>query len=132
MLARALVAEAVHTIRRRRKELRELHESVRQTLVQLGAEVLAAYDVSNPETGEAARARIAALSASEVARLVNTGAKIERLARGESTERVGMREAIAWVGCFVEIALAHLPPEAHEAFIDDGDARLGVRNGSAA
>ncbi|MDP9224811.1 MAG: hypothetical protein M3P18_13365 [Actinomycetota bacterium] len=97
----------------------------------MGAEVLAAYDVSNPETGEAARVKIAALSAAEAARLANTGAKLERLARGESNEQVGMREAMAWVEGFIEIALTHLPLEAHEGFLHDVDARLGVGSGLA-
>ena len=112
-----------------RRQMLAEHARVGQTLVQVGAEVLAAYDVSNPETGEAAKARIAALSASDAARLVDTGAKMERLARGESTERVGMRDAMAWVDGFVEVALTHLPLEAHEAFLCDVDARLGVGSG---
>jgi hypothetical protein len=112
-----------------RRQMLAEHARVGQTLVQVGAEVLAAYDVSHPETGEAARAKIAALSASDAARLVATGAKMERLARGESNERVGMREAMAWVDGFIEVALTHLPLEAHEGFFRDVDARLGVSGG---
>jgi hypothetical protein len=114
-----------------RRQMLAEHARVGQTLVQIGADVLAVYDVSNPESGEAAEARIAALSASDAARLVATGAKLERLARGEPNERVGMREAMAWVAGFVEVALAHLPLEAQEAFLLDVDARLGVGNGLA-
>jgi hypothetical protein len=114
-----------------RRQMLAEHARVGQTLVQVGAEVLAAYDVNHPETGEAARGKVAALSASDAARLVATGAKMERLARGETDERVGMREAMAWVDGFIEVALAHLPLEAQEAFLLDVDARLGVGNGLA-
>jgi hypothetical protein len=39
---------------------------------------------------------------------------MERLARGESTEPVAMREAMTWVEGFIGVALTYLAPDAHE------------------
>jgi hypothetical protein len=57
---------------------------------------------------------------------METGSKMERLARGETNERVDMREALRWVNDFVDVAITYVPLDAQEAFLADVDARLGM------
>jgi hypothetical protein len=65
------------------------------------------------------------MTATEAARLIEAG-RMERLARGETSERLDMREALKWVDQFVGVALTHVPVDSHEAFLADVDAQLGV------
>lgn len=124
--------EADRLIRERdlaeRQEARRLmlaqHARVGQTLVRLGEEALASYDLTNPDTADAARAKLDALKPTEAARLMEIGVKIERHARGEGG--AGMREALAWTAAFVDLALGYLPSDAVDAFLADVDDRLGM------
>jgi hypothetical protein len=103
------------------RKMNDEHARVGHAAIVLASQKLATLD---PEA-------IRELRLGDAIRLIEVGAKIERLARGESTERVGMREAMAWVDGFLEVALAHLPFEGQEAFLLDVDARLGSGNGLA-
>jgi hypothetical protein len=96
------------------------HARVGHAAMILASQKLASFDAE----------AIRELRFSDAIRLIEVGAKIERLARGESTERVGMREAMAWVDGFLGVALAHLPLDGQEAFLVDVDARLGIGSGS--
>jgi hypothetical protein len=66
------------------------------------------------------------MSALELAKLAEIGARMERLARGEATERIEVKEAQQWVEGLIDLCLTYLPLESHEAFLVDMDARLGV------
>lgn len=109
-----------------RRRMLDAHAKGGMELHAIGAAVLRDYDVTDPEHGEEAKKRIAGLTVAEAARIMEIGAKLERLARGETTERVELREAMAWVERFIDLALAYLPLDSHEAFLADVEARLGV------
>jgi hypothetical protein len=109
-----------------RRKMLETHAKAGATLHEIGVKALARYDTSSPGTADEARARIAALTASDAARLMETGAKLERQARGETPERVDMREAMIWVESFLDLALRYVPLERQDAFLADVDVRLGV------
>lgn len=94
---------------------------------------LQAYEPEN-ETAEArarAQGAIDALSAGEAARLMSEGAKLERLARGETTERLEVREAQRWVDRLLPIAMTYISEDSHEAFLTDVEAVLGLGAGIA-
>lgn len=86
---------------------------------------LGRYDVNDPEHGEEAKRLIAAMTPVEIARLMKFGSEIERQARGETTDRVHSREAQAFADTIIDLCLAHLPMESHEAFLSDVEAKLG-------
>lgn len=109
-----------------RRRMLDDHGRAGRAMVAIGASVLQRYDASDPANAAAARAAIKELSAGEAARLIETGAKMERLARGESTERLEVREALDWVEGFLDLALGYLPRESHDAFLADVDAKLGM------
>lgn len=109
-----------------RRHMLEDHAQAGRALVQIGAQALSKYDASNPERAPDAKRRIAEMTATEAARLIEAGSKMERLARGETNERLDMREALRWVESFVDLALTHIPRDFHEAFLTDVDARLGL------
>lgn len=92
---------------------------------------LATYEPENetPEAQARADAAIGELSAGEAARLMDVGTKLERLARGESTERLEVREAQKWVERLLPIALTYIPDDSHEAFLTDMEAMLGLGTG---
>lgn len=114
------VAETERILARQR--MLEGHAKLGQAMTTIAAEGLLGYSSAQP----GGSARIRALAASELARLAETGAKMERLARGESTERIEMKDAMAWLEGFIDVALQYLPIETHEAFLVDIDSRLGV------
>lgn len=105
----------------RSQMLRE-HQSAGKALIAVGAAALQQYDKNH----EGAAQRIKDLTARDAAALIETGAKMERLARGESTERLEVREALDWVEGFIELALGYLPRESHDAFLSDVDAKMGM------
>jgi hypothetical protein len=92
---------------------------------------LAVYEPENetPEARARAQEAIDALSAGEAARLMDVGTKLERLARGESTERLEVREAQKWVDRLLPIAMTYIPDDSHEAFLTDVEAVLGLGTG---
>lgn len=105
----------------RSKMMRD-HAALGRAMTTIAAKGLAEYGDEKPF----GKAKVAAMSAVDLARLAETGAKMERLARGESTERIEVKEAMAWVEGFLDLALQYLPVASHEAFLVDVDARLGV------
>jgi hypothetical protein len=112
--------------REARRRMLEDHARAGRALVQVGAQALANYDASDPERAADARRRIDCMTAAEAARLMEAGSKMERLARGETSERVDMREAMKWVDGFLEVALTYVPVDAQDAFLADVDAQLGT------
>lgn len=111
---------------RARERMLERHTTAYANIFKVGAAVLAEFDVDNPEHGEAAKAKISELSLGQAVSLLNHAAKGERLARGETQNRVTRQEALAWVEGFVDLALAYLPMDSHEAFLRDVDEKLGL------
>lgn len=112
-----------------RRRMLDDHGRAGRAMVAIGASALQRFDASDPANAAAARAAIGQLSAAEAARLIETGAKMERLARGESTERLEIREAMDWVEGFIDLSLSYLPRESHDAFLADVDAKLGLGAG---
>lgn len=105
-----------------RTEMLDGHAKLGKAMTQIAAQGFLEYDASNPM----GKQRIKAMGPAELARLAQTGAQMERLARGETTERIEVKAAMAWVEGFIDISLSYLPPETHEAFLVDIDSRLGV------
>lgn len=96
------------------------HLSVGKAFVQVAAMGLQQYD------GASGSKKIAQLSAGELARMAQTGVQIERLSRGESTQRIEVREAEAWIEGFLDLALGYIPSDSHDAFLTDFDLKLGT------
>jgi hypothetical protein len=121
---------------RRERDLIERHEARARMLAaharggaalhEIGSQVLDRFDTSNPETADEARARIEALSPLDAARLMETGARMERLARDDSNRRITDPEAQKFVDGLLDVCLRHLPPERAEAFLVDFEAQLGL------
>lgn len=105
-----------------RAEMLRDHLSVGKAFVQVAAMGLQQYDGTQP----GAVKRIEKLSAGDLARMADTGVKIERLSRGESSERIEVREAQAWIAGFLDLALAYIPTDSHDAFLTDFDLKLGT------
>jgi len=114
---------------RTRKKMLDEHAKAGKTLVSIGTGALERFvaktDASEDAVAEARR-RVEEMSATEAARLLEVGTKMERLARGETTERIDMQEAMAWVEGFVDLALGYIAMDSQEAFLADVNARLGV------
>lgn len=105
----------------RRTMLKE-HTDAGRALIAVGAAALSRFDAQQAGAAE----RIGKIGAAEAARLMEIGVKMERLARGEVTERLEVREAMEWVEGFIDLALGYLPREHHDAFLADVDARMGM------
>jgi hypothetical protein len=95
-------------------------------LHEIGCKALDRFDTTNLETAEEARARIEKLSPLDAARLMETGARLERLARDDSNRRITDPEAQKFVDGLLDVCLRHLPPERAEAFLVDFEAQLGL------
>lgn len=103
-----------------RRKMLDSHAKGGSELHAIGQQVLDQYK------GKDGEQRIAGLTIADAARIMEIGSKMERLARGETTERVELREALAWVERFVDLALMYLPLESHEAFLAEVETKLGV------
>lgn len=109
------------------------HATLGRAAQVVASRKLAVYEPES-ETAEArarAQGAIDALSAGEATALMREGAKLERLARGETTERLEVREAQRWVDRLLPIALTYIPDDSHEAFLVDVEAVLGLGTGVA-
>lgn len=107
------------------------HATLGRAAQVVASRKLAVYEPES-ETAEArdrAQAAIDALSAGEATALMREGAKLERLARGETTERLEVREAQKWVDRLLPIAMTYIPDDSHEAFLTDVEAVLGLGTG---
>lgn len=109
----------------RMREMREGHASLGHALTQVAAVGLEQY------AGDTGAAKARKLSAVELARIADVGMKMERLAMGDTTERIEVQQAMAALEPFLDLALSYLPPEAQEAFLMDVDERLGVGTAAA-
>jgi hypothetical protein len=109
-----------------RRKMLAAHAKGGAALHEIGLSVLGRFDTSNPETADEARARIAKLSALDAARLMETGARLERLARDESNRRIKDPEAKRFVDGLLDVSLRHIAPERAEAFLADFEAQLGL------
>lgn len=109
-----------------RRKMIDGHAKGGARVFALGDTIVSRYDVNDPDHGEEAKRLIAEMGALDAAKLMELGAKMERLARGESTERVETREAMQFADTVIDLCLAHLPVESHEAFLSDVEAKLGV------
>jgi hypothetical protein len=98
-------------------------------LHEIGLRALDRFDTSNPESADEARARIEALTPLQAARLMEVGARLERVARDDPNRRVTDPEALQFVEALVDLTLAHLAPEQHLAFLADMEAKFGVGQG---
>lgn len=79
-------------------------------------------DPANPRKGR----KIEHLTAADLARYAQMGAAMEKEGREGSQSKMDEREAKVWLAGFVDLALDYLPPERHEAFLADMDAKIGV------
>jgi hypothetical protein len=113
-----------------RREARErmlaAHSKGGAALHEIGSRVLDRFDVSDPKSADEARARIEKLSALEAARLMEIGARLERLARDDSSRRITDPEARKFVEGLVDVSLRFIPLERQEAFLVDFEAQLGL------
>lgn len=112
-----------------RRKMLATHARSGAALHEIGAEALGRFDLSNPDTVEEARRCIDALSPLEAARLMEMGAKMERLARDDSDRRVTDPEALKFVSGLLDLALRYVPQESAEAFLVDFEAQLGLGHG---
>jgi hypothetical protein len=108
-----------------RRRMIDEHARAGKTMVSVALAGLAPLDTSDPATADAARERIATLSPSEIARLLDAGTKIEQRARGDAT-RITDPEARAYAAGLIDVCLAYVPDESREPFLTDMDARLGL------
>lgn len=97
------------------------HISLGKALKSLAAKGLREFDNGLPNARS-----IKNMSALELGRLAQMGAGLEEKARGESQDRMDVREAHEWLAKFVDLALRYLPQESHEAFLSDMDAQIGT------
>lgn len=107
------------------QKMRDSHAQLGAAATQVAASILVKHadDPKNPNTNREAMAKA---SLSDAARLIQVGSTLERLSRGESTERIEIREAQRWVDTFTEVALMYIPQDAQDAFLMDVDAKLGL------
>jgi hypothetical protein len=110
--------------REARRTMLDAHARHGAALHEVGATVLGLYDISDPETADVARARIAKMSALDGARLMVLGAEMERRSRG--ADGVDDVEAKRFAESLVDLCLAHLPSQSHPAFLSDVEARLSA------
>jgi hypothetical protein len=109
-----------------RKSMIAAHAKGGAALHALGSTALDRFDLSNPETAEQARALIESMRPLEAARLMEIGARLERLAREDSHGRVSDAEAQKFVDGLVDVSLRYIPADSVEAFLVDFEARLGL------
>jgi hypothetical protein len=112
-----------------RAKMLAAHAKGGAALHAIGSSVLDRFDTSDPETAATARARIERLSLIEAARLMEAGARMERVARENASGRVTDAQALKFVEKLLDIALAYMPLESQEAFLTDVDAILGTGHG---
>lgn len=105
-----------------RRKMREEHLTIGRAFVQVTAAGLKGFDSDTAE----GRAKIAALTASDMARLAEAGVRLELRARGESQGSISEKDAQAFVEGLMEISLGYISSESHEAFIADVEAKLGT------
>lgn len=105
-----------------RQKMLESHAALGKTITVISAGVLAQFGEKNP----GAAAKLGKMSAVDAAKLAQIGSQMERLARGETTERVELKQAQEVVEGLIDVCLRYLPIEMHEAFLVDIDAQLGV------
>lgn len=105
-----------------RRKMREDHLAIGRAFVQVTAAGLKGYDSDTAE----GRAKIAAMTASDMARLADLGVRMELRARGERQGAITEKEAQTFVEGLMEIALGYISSESHEAFIADVEAKLGT------
>lgn len=108
-----------------RRKMLDRHARGGMKLYEAAEAALAKLDTKDPNTGEDAKKLLAEMTPVEIARVMKLGAELERQARGETTDRVHSREAQAFADTIIDLCLAHLPMESHEAFLSDVEAKLG-------
>lgn len=90
-----------------------------RTLASARAEAMRKRLESDPES-------VAELSWGEVARLAEVGAKIERVALGEVTERMEFSGAREFVAGFLRIAIKYVPAAQQRAFLTEMEVSAGL------
>lgn len=105
------------------RKMREGHVKAGQAMQQVAG--LALQKKFTEESAGSAK-NLEDLSAGDIARLMDTGVKLELRARGEATERVEMREAIEWVERFVDVAMDYVPLDMQDAFLADVRSKIGA------
>lgn len=111
--------------------MRTRHTKIAQTALtvvesELDALVKAREAAAKPKRGKAAGEPAPPLSPQEIARLMQVASTLERLSRGESTERLEVREAQKYADRLIEVALTYIPLDSHDAFFTDVENALGV------
>lgn len=118
------------------KAMRERHTKIAQTaltVVEAELDVLVTVRAAaTKKAGKKGGEPVAPLSAQEIARLMQVASSLERLSRGESTERLEVREAAKYADKFIEVALTYIPLDSHDAFFTDIDNALGTGHAEAA
>lgn len=107
------------------RKMRENHAKAGAAMQQVAGAAMQRFSGDQPTAKKA----LSELTAGDIARLMETGTKLELRARGEATERIEMRDAVAWVEGFVDVALGYVPIEAHDAFLSDVKAKMGAGAG---
>jgi hypothetical protein len=121
------LAEREESVRR----MNERHAKIGREAVDVASRKIAEYGPAKGSAKQRAEAkrRFDELPVAAAARLLDSGSKLERLALGETTERLEVREAQKWVERMIPIALTYIPEDSHEAFLIDMDAVLGMGAG---